>query len=728
MTPQQDRILLMNINHFLRRALIVGVFFIPFIVLIVPGNMFFPFITGKNFTFRIIVEVLLGLYLALALRDSSYRPRFSWLLGSFAIFLAIIGLADLLGENPYKSFWSNFERMEGYITFLHLFAYFVIASVVFNTEKLWERLFQTSLVASVILAGYGLLQAFGVLAIHQGSSRVDASLGNSTYFAVYVVIHIFLAMFLFLKHREILGLKIFYGLSVLLNLFILYQTETRGAIIGFVGGIFLTALIIALFEKDDKRTKKIAVGGVIGIIVIVSLFITFRDSSFIKDSRTFGRLAGISLSDAYTNPRIPIWTLAFEGFKEKPILGWGQENFNYVFNKYYTPNLYPQEQWFDRSHNIILDWLIAGGILGLLGYLSLYFLSLFYIWKKGEFTFKEKAVLTGLFGAYFFHNIFVFDHLVSLILFVTLFSYLHSHSVRSRLGIPKPAKSPNLWLQKSALPAGIILSLGLVYFINWNAYSANLNLIKAITVSQKPEESIVFFKKALGYDAFGNQEIREQLMQYAMNIRNAQVPDSAKQEIAKLTVEEMKKMIEQAPNDPRHYLFFGSVLDAYGDPDDGEKYLTKALELSPKKQSIIFQLGTHYLNIGNKQKALELFKQAYDLEPNYPEAKLIYAMGAIYAGNNKLAEDLIGKEIVIDDRLLRAYADNKQFSKAADIIKAKIALNPGDIQTRLTLAALYYQAGQKSNAVSVIKEIIAQNPDFKTQGESFIKEIQAGGI
>lgn len=716
----------MNLNHFLRLSLVVGIFLFPLIVFIVPGNMFFPFITGKNFAFRIIVEILLGLYIALAVRDAKFRPKFSWLLGIFAIFVAIIGLADLLGENPFKSFWSNYERMEGYVTFLHLFAYFVIAGAILNTEKLWERLFQTSLGVSVILAGYGLLQAFGQLPIHQGSTRVDASLGNSTYFAVYVVIHIFLAMFLFLKHRESLGLKIFYGFSMLLNLFILYQTETRGAIIGFVGGMFLTALIIAFFEKDDRRLRKLATGGAIGIVVIVGLFIAFRDSSFIKDSRTFGRIAGISLNDVYTNPRIPIWTLAIEGFKERPILGWGQENFNYVFNKYYTPNLYPQEQWFDRSHNIILDWLIAGGILGLLGYLSLYFLSLFYVWRKGDFSFKEKAVLTGLFAAYFFHNIFVFDHLVSLILFVTMLSYLHSHSVRSRHVVV--VNDPRPWLQKSALPAGVILSLIIIYSLNWNAYLANVNLIKAITVSQKPEESIVFFKKALAYDSFGNQEILEQLMQYAMNIRNAQVPDSAKQEIAKLTVEEMKKMIERAPNDPRHYLFFGSVLDAYGASAEGEQYLNKALELSPKKQSIIFQLGTHYLNIGNKQKALELFKQAYDLEPNYFEARLIYAMGAIYAGNNKLAEELIGKEIVIDDRLIRAYVDNKQFSKAADIIKAKISLNPSDIQTRLTLAALYYQAGQKANAVAIIREIIAQNPDFKTQGDAYIKEIEAGAI
>jgi len=43
--------------------------------------------------------------------------------------------------------------------------------------------------------------------------------------------------------------------------------------------------------------------------------------------------------------------MAWEGVKEKPLLGWGQENFNLVFNKYYEPSLYGQEVWFDRVHN-----------------------------------------------------------------------------------------------------------------------------------------------------------------------------------------------------------------------------------------------------------------------------------------------------------------------------------------------------------------------------------------
>ena len=69
--------------------------------------------------------------------------------------------------------------------------------------------------------------------------------------------------------------------------------------------------------------------------------------------------------------------MAIKGFIEKPILGWGQEGFNFVFNKYYDPRMYTQEPWFDRAHNTYLDWLIVGGALGLLSYLAIIFL--FYI-------------------------------------------------------------------------------------------------------------------------------------------------------------------------------------------------------------------------------------------------------------------------------------------------------------------------------------------------------------
>ena len=147
----------------LRWIAIGGVFAIPVIVpFIVSATMFFPYITGKNFTFRIITEVVLSAWVLLALLDARYRPRFSWILSAFVLFTVVIGVADIFGANAFKSFWSNFERMEGYITILHIFAYFVVAGTVLNTEKIWNAFWYTSLAASVAIAFIGLKPAFAV--------------------------------------------------------------------------------------------------------------------------------------------------------------------------------------------------------------------------------------------------------------------------------------------------------------------------------------------------------------------------------------------------------------------------------------------------------------------------------------------------------------------------------------------------------------------------------------
>ena len=83
-------------------------------------------------------------------------------------------------------------------------------------------------------------------------------------------------------------------------------------------------------------------------------------------------------------------SLPLKGFQEKPILGWGQDGFNYVFNKYYDPAMYGQESWFDRAHNAPLDFLVAGGILGFLSYFGLFFSVLYLLWfRKNNLSITE---------------------------------------------------------------------------------------------------------------------------------------------------------------------------------------------------------------------------------------------------------------------------------------------------------------------------------------------------
>jgi len=44
-------------KDFLKAVVYAGIFAVPFLTLFVVDSYFFPFITGKNFAFRIIVEI-----------------------------------------------------------------------------------------------------------------------------------------------------------------------------------------------------------------------------------------------------------------------------------------------------------------------------------------------------------------------------------------------------------------------------------------------------------------------------------------------------------------------------------------------------------------------------------------------------------------------------------------------------------------------------------------------
>ena len=144
----------MKYEKILRNLVLTLIFIIPFVPLVVCSSLFFPYIVGKNTLFRVLIELAVGGWAILALFNERYRPRFSWILGGVLTLVGVMFFADLLGENPLKSFWSNYERMEGWVTLLHLLGYFMVLTGMLNTQKLWHRFFNTSLLVSVWISLY----------------------------------------------------------------------------------------------------------------------------------------------------------------------------------------------------------------------------------------------------------------------------------------------------------------------------------------------------------------------------------------------------------------------------------------------------------------------------------------------------------------------------------------------------------------------------------------------
>src|SRR3989338_1343732 len=458
----------MAIEKTLRFIVLGGIFALPFIVFLVAQSLFFPFITGKNFTFRIIVEVITGAYLALALVNPVFRPKRSWLLGLFALFVLVVALADALGVYPFKSFWSNYERMDGWVTLVHLFLYFVVASSALNTEKLWRAFWHVSLAVSAIVGVHAPLQLAGGASLNPGFSsaaRIDATLGNPIYLAAYMLFHIGIASALWARAWQasvsggLLWPSLLYGGIIAFDASALFLTGTRGAMLGLVAGVLVAALAVALSSREGRRAAALALAVV---LLLGGGFFLAREQSWVKRVPSLQRLATISLDDSTTKARFYNWGMAWQGVKERPILGWGQENYAIVFDKYYDPRMYAQEPWFDRVHNIIFDWLVAGGVLGLASYLAVFAAALAALWRGRAFSLAERALFTGLLAAYFCHNFFVFDNVTSYILFGTVLAYIVFRSTHGQ-----PAVVERRFVPSGALPFAAIGAAVLVWIVCW---------------------------------------------------------------------------------------------------------------------------------------------------------------------------------------------------------------------------------------------------------------------
>ena len=720
----------MNFGKILRYLLIAGIFIVPFIPLIVSSTMFFPFITGKNFTFRILVELLLGGWAILAVLDKAYRPKFSWLLISVLSFVGIMAFADFFGANPFKSFWSNFERMEGLLALVHLLGYFVVAGVVLNTEKLWNWFWNTSVIVSAIIGIYGILQLVGKITINQGGARLDATFGNASYLAIYMLFHVFITAFLLVRWRGLSMMKYFYGAAIILQLIILYFTATRGALLGLVGGVLLATLLISIFEKDKKYIRKISIGILAFTILLVGIFVVIKDANFVQKSPVLNRISSISLEEGAT--RFKIWNMALQGVKERPILGWGQENFNLVFNKYYNPSLFGQEPWFDRVHNIFFDWLIAGGILGFLAYFSIPVLMLYYLWRRLEvdLSVTEKSIFTGLLAGYFFHNMFVFDNIMSYILFFSIAAYIYAHSTmrNNNVSSDMSVESSN-GTKRIAIPIIIIAVIFSMYFFNIKGMSASRATIQGISPQSSFDINISNLEKALAYNTVGKQEAIEQMAVIALRMKNGGADIEVQTKFFELANREMGKLVEERPDDARIRIFYASLLNQFNFHDNALPHLKKAVELSPNKQAIQFELGTAYLNKGEFEKAFEIFEKTYNLAPDFREAEIIYRVGAIYAGKEAEVNEIIGPisdQDRIDTRIINAYAKVNRFDEVVKSWQIAVEKDPDNSQLHLSLGASYLQIGERQLAIDEIQKAIDLNEDFREQGEFFIKEIRAG--
>lgn len=719
-----------------------GLFLVPVLPLVVTRSLFFPFITGRNFIFRVIIEVLLVFWIWLMMTEHKYTPHFSLIVYSMVGLVSVLFLATIFSISPYKSFWSSFERMEGFWAHFHYFIYFLMLVSVFKEKKDWQSFFGVSLATSAVVSLYALFQFVGKLSIHQGD-RLDATMGNATYLAIYLVFHIFILASFFLESKNI-WIKIAMGFLGLLQLFILYRTATRGAILGLLAGLIILSIINSIWAKGRAKIFSLILLG--AVIATPLLFLAVKNSHFVKSSDVLSRFSSISFNETTTQSRLLIWSMAYKAWQDKPVLGWGPESFVYIFSKYYDARLWRQEPWFDRAHNVFLDWLTATGVVGLLAYLSIFgatVWSLIRFLRAKVLDVKTVSIFHALLMAYLVNNLFVFDNFTSYIIFFAVIAYINWLCTKD--------KDRNLKTEIETKPvfAANILAGIMAMVVAFTVYSFNIkpalaseSIIDSLTYltysrdgsrARDLENGLNALKEGLAYNTFGTTEIREQMAQYSQRISgDATVPSDYKHKFSDFALEQIKMQAETFPYDVRAKAFLSTLYGDAGDYPSAILTAQNALTISNQRHEFYFLLGEAYFKAGEKDLAIQAFKKAYNLSPDYPDAIHNYATILIFAGHPKEAEALLknhfGSEIYPDTRYVNAYAAIRDINKITLVWEKLVEADPNNAQYRLNLASVYIKTFQDQKAIKELEKTIELSPQFKQQGEIYIQQIKSGSI
>ena len=744
------------------------IFLIPILPLYISYSLVFPYMAGKNFAFRILVELAAVLWAGLLVRNREYRPRNSAIFLSVLAFTFITGLADLLGVNPYKSFWSNYERMEGYITILHLALYFMIAGSVLRNKKDWKVFFIISVTVSVMVSLFAILvpetvtpSRMGVYAMEYGT-RARSTIGNPPFLASYLLLSVFFA-FILISNTQRLCLKLVYFLLILIDCAAIYFSASRGAALTVIGGMIMLGLFYVAGKRNMplKRLLRIAVPAVAGILILlVVVLVVFRTADFVKQDRTLSRFA-TALSDESIKSRFRAWDMAWNGIKERPALGWGQENFIGVYSVNPIP-LVEAQIWLDRAHNIVVDWLVNAGILGLFSYLSI-FGAAFYVLrralqKKAVSKNEAFAIATAL-AAYFFQNLFIFDTINTYLLFFALLAYIDN--------IDNTRQAPDLKdvinREKSRIkPAGITLLALLIFAPAF--YYLNYKPIKvsqwALRISSSFERKYSFpdvlddFNNILSMQTFGDADARERMRYASEKIISLKLfnREGALKFIQK-TVEEMEKGIAINRYDLKYLTdvinFYKSV--AIYEPSfvaRTEALIRRGIRLNPEYQWLYMALADIHILKKDYENAFINVNKVTGWDPQNDKKQLKLAFAAIYASKGDIVRNSLenvkkirmaknkdiasGRETVLSAaelyQLALIYTDIRNFHKALQYYREIITVlsyednlyavrdfffrKPGaKAKIYLETAKVYLAAGDKKNAVIEAKKAIELDPE-----------------
>ena len=310
--------------------------------------------------------VLVGTVLVISILRPPKFQSHTFLIVLFTIILSGYMISFIVNKKSYIDFLvGQYGRSQGFFTLIALFLVFIISAE--QVSKMDQKALKILDILVYMVIIYGVIQILRIDPISWGKEYdgIFLTLGNPNFAGAAVGIVSVVPIFQFIVQK---------GLVKYLNLLKLFILGIILIFISSVQGFMIYSLVIVIMfyllfrEKINfKRYRSI-----IYFSVPTSLFLLLI---FLQQNKKFNQVIAFIDSTAHVSDRLLHWELAFSIWQDNKFLGVGLSEMSKVSSQYRTIEmvqkwgdyLYP-----DKSHNVVMDAFVGGGLFVGIAYILLY--------------------------------------------------------------------------------------------------------------------------------------------------------------------------------------------------------------------------------------------------------------------------------------------------------------------------------------------------------------------
>ncbi len=649
-------------------GILLGLSLLLWMPLVVSTSTLHPFVVGKSLYARALIELVAALWVVLLLYDRSYLPRRSWVVAIFGGYVAVALLSALQGADVVHSIWGDYLRMLGVWNLFHWFLLTLVASSVLRTPRAWRIAFNVNLGIALLLSLLALSQAYGVSLLYRlpllpelaAKCRVDASLGNPAYLGAILMVNIVLAAGLLTssfvatgddtslprgrdERQErtrwwVSGLywqRAFWAVSVGLAMWVLFYTGTRGSLLGLAAGAVAMPIGAAIWgNRRAILPISFAAEGILialAFLFVVDQAVGLPVAEGCSKRVASTRLVNTSLGESNVSTRVEAAEIGWRAFLDRPLLGWGPENFQRAFENLATASFYQSGSGsFDNAHNKVVDELATKGAIGTLFYAALWGALVWVVVRRRRPPDEEVmayAVL-GALGAYFVNNMFLSDVNGALLQWALLVAWVIAQEQTPSEEDKASGRGP-VFLRSLRLPSGPLARVGLsaavvavlgtsLYLLNYRPLDASREFLGAFAEGRPLQErldlagsSFDTFSPLAGYP--------RRLWFEQLGSRWDSFAPGEKNLVASVVIREVPRALEDAPRDS---LLLKSAIRLLQEVDPTpqaaeslDPLADRLLELAPQRVSTFLVLVNQALLKADYWGALRIIKEYEDEAP-----------------------------------------------------------------------------------------------------------------